>query len=81
MVHASVSSSTPAAQLEDAHVLDSIEWVQLSDGDTGRTYFRNRRTCTTEWKPPPGIRVVWVGERTEVGGIWFWHRGTRVSTY
>ena len=47
---------------------DSVEWVQLSD-DKGRTYFWNRRTRATRWKPPPGIRVVWVGERTGERGL------------
>ena len=73
-VHASVSSSTPAAQLEDALVPDSIEWVQLRDGDAGKTYFWNRRTRATVWKSPPGVKVVWFGERTEEGGSWYWHR-------
>ena len=46
---------------KDAHVPDSTEWVQLCD-DTCRTYYWNRRTRTTKWKPPPGIRVVWVAQ-------------------
>ena len=29
---------------EDTHVPGSIEWVQLSDGDTSKTYYWNRRT-------------------------------------
>ena len=58
----------------------SIEWVQLSD-DKDRTSYWNRRTRGTRWKPPPGIRVVWVGERTEEREVWYWHRGNRVSTY
>ena len=78
---ASVSSSTLAAQLEDAPVLDSIEWVQLNDGVTGKTYVWNRRTRATVWKSQPGVKVVCVGERTEEGGSWYWHRGTLVSTY
>ena len=57
---------------------DSIEWVQLSD-DKGRTYYWNRRTRATRWKPPPGIRVVWVGEK---GSGWGSSTtGTSVSTY
>ena len=59
---------------------DSIEWVQLSD-DKGRTYYWNRRTRVTRWKPLPGIRVVWVGEKDSGGEVWYWHNGTRVSTY
>ena len=53
-VHASVSSSTPAAQLEVAPVPDTIEWVQLSDGNTGKTYFWNRRTRVSSWLVPEG---------------------------
>ena len=78
--HGSVPRQSSKARRVDALVPDSTEWVQLSD-DKGRTYFWNRRTRATKWKPPPGIRVVWVGERTEWGGIWCWHRGTRVSTF
>ena len=57
-----------------------LSGVQLHDGVTGKTYFWNRRTRATVWKSPPGVKVVWVGERTEEGGIWNWHRATRVST-
>ena len=70
------SPSTPAAQLEG-----SVEWVQLRDGNSGKTYYWNRRTFSTVWKPPPGVKVVWVGERNEEGGVWCWHRDTRVSTF
>ena len=67
------SPSTPAAQLED-----SVEWVRLRDGNSGKTYYWNRRTFSTVWKPPPGVRVVWVGERNEEGGSGT-GTGTRVS--
>ena len=60
---------------------ESVEWVQLRDEATSRTYFWNRRTRETRWKPPPGIRVVWVGQTTEGGGVWYWHKRTRASTY
>ena len=36
------SPSTPVAQLED-----SLEWVQLSDRDAGKTYYWKRRTRAT----------------------------------
>ena len=45
------------------------------------SYFWNRRTRATVWKSPPGVKVVWVGERTEEGGSWYWHWDTRVSAY
>ena len=78
-VPASVSSSTLVAQLEDAPLPDSNEWVQFSNG--GKPCYWNRHTNATVWQPPPGVKVVWVGERTEEGEVWYWHRGTRVSTY
>ena len=55
---------------------DSIEWVQLSVGDTGKAYYQNRRTRVTRWKPASGISVVWVGTMDEEG-----RRDTRVSAY
>ena len=64
----------------DAHVSDSIEWVQLCD-DKGRTYYWNRRTRMTAWKPPPGIRVVWVGARNAEGEVYYWHTDTRDSRF
>ena len=65
---------------QSAHVPDSIEWVELCDA-TGRTYFWSRRSQATVWKSPPGVQVVWVGERTEEGGIWYWHRRARASPF
>ena len=70
------SPSTPAAQLEV-----SVEWVQLRDGDAGKSYFWNRRTRATVWKVPAGVEVVWYGTRDEKGVLCYWHRDTRVSTY
>ena len=71
-----------AEQIVDTpvHLPESVEWVQLRDEATSRTYFWNRRTRETNWKPPPGIRVVWVGQTTEGGGVWYWHKRTRAST-
>ena len=34
-------------------------WVQMQED--GKTHFWNRRTHQTIWKPPEGIKVVWVG--------------------
>ena len=45
---------------------DSVEWVKLYDRQ-GETYFWNRRTQVTKRNPPPGVRVVWVGERLSEG--------------
>ena len=49
-VHIPVPGGVP----EDTHVPGSIEWVQLGDGDTSKTYYWNRRTQATVWKPPLG---------------------------
>ena len=72
-----------AEQIVDTpvHLPESVEWVQLRDEATSRPYFWNRRTRETKWKSPQGIRVVWVGETTEGRGVWYWHKGTRASTY
>ena len=78
-VPASVSSSTLAAQLEDAPVPDSNEWVQFLNG--GKAYYWNRRTNATVWQSPPGGNVVWVGKMDEDGVPYCWHRDTRVSRY
>ena len=70
------SSWTAAAQLED-----SVEWVRLREKHAGKTYFWNRRTNSTVWRAPAGVEVVWYGEKDEEGGVWYWHRDTRVSTF
>ena len=54
------SPSTPAAQLED-----SVEWVQLWERFAGKTYNWSRRTNSTVWQTPPGVKVVLIGERNE----------------
>ena len=70
------SSSTPAPQLEV-----SVEWVRLKDDKSGKPYYWNRRTFSTVWKPPPGVKVVWNSARNEEGDRYFWHSETRVSTF
>ena len=70
------SSSTAAAQLED-----SVEWVRLKDDKSGKPYYWNRRSFSTVWKPPPGVKVVWNSARNEEGDRYFWHSETRVSTF
>ena len=42
-----------------AHVPDSLEWVQL--------YYWNRRTNATVWKPPPDVKVVSAHRALEEG--------------
>ena len=80
-VPASVSPSTPAAQLEVVPLPDSIEWLQLRERFAGKACYWNRRTDSTVWQAPAGVEVVWYGEKDEEGGIWFWHRDKRVSTF
>ena len=70
------SPSTPAAQLEG-----SVEWVRLRERHAGKTYFWNRRTNSTVWRAPAGVEVVWYGEKDEEGGVWYWHRDTRATTF
>ena len=67
-------------QQVDQPVPDSVEWVELRGVD-GKTHFWNRRSNETAWNPPEGIKVVWVGEQPASGGVWYWHKETRASTY
>ena len=75
-----VSTASPGPVHVDVHLPDSAEWVQLRDDATSKPYFWNRRTRATMWKPPPGIRVVWVGEKCSGVEVWYWHKGTRACT-
>ena len=75
------SPASPGPDHVDEHVPDSAEWVLFRASATDRPFYWNRRTNATAWKPPPGINVVWVGERPEGGVVWYWHKGTRASTY
>ena len=68
-VPASCSTSTPAAQLVVEPVPVSTEWVQLREGDAGKTYYWNRRTNRSVWKAPAGVEVVWYGTRDEEGSL------------
>ena len=77
-MHAHSISSTPAAY-EDPR--NSVEWVQFSDDVTSQTYYWNGRARRSVWKPPAGIKVVWVGTRDEKGVRHFCHKVTHVSTY
>ena len=61
---------------EETKLMDSVEWVQLSDDATSKTCYWNRRIRMTSWLPPEDTRVVWVGEKAAGGA-----QGTRVSTY
>ena len=71
-----VTSWTPAAYGE---TIGADEWVQFSQ--TGKPFYWNRRSHETCWTPPEGVKVVWVGEQPASGGVWYWHKETRVSTY
>ena len=71
-----VSSWTPAAYGE---TIGSDEWVKIYEG--GKTHYWNRRSNETFWNSPEGIQVVWIGETSADGGIWYWHRDTRASTW
>ena len=53
--------------------------VRLRERHAGKTYYWNRRTHSTVWQAPAVVEVVWYGERNEEGGVWYWHRDTRVS--
>ena len=72
-VPASVSPSTPAAQLEDAPLPDSIEWVQLRERHAGKTFHWNRRTRATVWKAAAGGSARGLGRESTTG------TGMRVS--
>ena len=76
---ASGSPSTLAAQLEVAPLPDSTEWVRLRERHAGK--LTSGTDVLTVWQAPAGVDVVWYGERVEEGGIWYWHRDTRVSTF
>ena len=76
-----VSRWPPGPDHVDEHLPDSAEWVQFRATATCEPYYWNRLTNATAWKPPPGINVVWVDERPEGKGVWYWHKGTRASTY
>ena len=51
------------------------------NASAGKTYNWNRRPNSTVWQAPPGVQVVWIGERNEEGGVWYWHKDARVRTY
>ena len=55
--------------------------VQLTGGGTFKTCYWNRRTGASVWKPPPGVKVVWVGTEDEEAVRSYWDRRTRVSRF
>ena len=59
----------------------SDEWVELYDDVKSKAYYWNRRTRSSSWLPPEGIKVVWVGMRNAEGEVYYWHRVTRVSSW
>ena len=77
-----VSTASPGPVHVDEHLSDSAEWVQCHDAaTTDRPFFWNRRTHTTVWQRPPGVRVVWVCTQCSGREVYYWHRGTRVSRF
>ena len=53
--------TSPGPVHVDEHLPDSAEWVQFRATATCKPYHWNRRTNATAWKPPPGMKVLWVG--------------------
>ena len=54
-----------AKRKEDEETVEPVhvpEWLQLSN-PRRTTHFWNRRSGTTAWNRPDGIRVEWVGEK------------------
>ena len=45
----------------------SIEWVMLHVGETDQTYYWNRRSGATTWCAPAGVKVVWMGGKSDRG--------------
>ena len=55
--------------------------LQLMDGGgSAGGHTTSTQTHSRHWQPPPGVKVVWNGERNEEGLVWYWH-STRVSTF
>ena len=57
----------------------SIVWVRMHDGDTDQSFFWNRRTNSTAWHAPAGVEVVWVGEMSARGSVWYWNQVTGLT--
>ena len=78
-VPASVSSSMLAAQLEEAPVPDSNEWVQFLNGGKA---FLLEQTHQCDCLAVASWRQFGLGREDGRGGVpYYWHRDTRVSRY
>ena len=76
-----VSSSTLSAHQmaragEPADSDGSIEWVKLHVGETDQTYTWNRRSGATSWRTPAGVKVVWMGGKSDGGMVWYFNQVT-----
>ena len=76
-----VSSSTLSAHQmaragEPVDSDGSIEWVKLHVGETDKTDYWNRRSGATSWHAPPGVKVVWMGGKSDRGMVWYFNQVT-----
>ena len=76
-----VSSSTLSAHQmaragEPADSDGSIEWVKLHVGETDQTCYWNRRSAATSWPAPAGVKVVWMGGKSDGGMVWYFNQVT-----
>ena len=81
-----VSSSTLSAHQmaragEPADSDGSIEWVKLHVGETDKTYYWNRRSGATSWHAPPGVKVVWMGGKSDRGMVWYFNQVTGCTAH
>ena len=81
-----VSSSTLSAHQmppagEPADSDGSIEWVKLHVGETDKTYVWNRRSGATSWHAPPGVKVVWMGGKSDRGMVWYFNQVTGCTAH
>ena len=71
-VSSSTLSAHPMARVGEPVDSDgSIVWVRMHDGDTDQSYYWNRRTLESSWRAPAGVEVVWVGEMSARGSVWY----------
>ena len=56
-------------------------WVLMRPSDISKSYYWNRRTNSTAWDAPASVEVVWVGELTAGGDVWYWNQVTGLATY
>ena len=72
-----VSSSALSARAGEPVDSDgSIEWVKLHVGKTDKTYYWNRRCGATSWRAPPGVKVLWMGGKSDQSMVWNFNQVT-----